>query len=64
MSDLESNVVVPRSELEARWAKCRRFLPEVAPQAGWHALLFAFADLLPLRLICQRRSMASAGRRA
>ncbi len=34
MSDLESNVVVPRSELEARWAKCRRFLPEVAPQAG------------------------------
>lgn len=34
MSDLESNVVVPRSELEARWAKCRRFLPEAAPQAG------------------------------
>lgn len=34
MSDLESNVVVPRSELEARWAKCRRFLPEVAPLAG------------------------------
>lgn len=34
MSDLESNVVVPRSELKARWAKCRRFLPEVAPQAG------------------------------
>lgn len=34
MSDLESNVVVPRSELKTRWAKCRRFLPEVAPQAG------------------------------
>ncbi|NDV28684.1 Xaa-Pro peptidase family protein [Desulfovibrio sp. JC010] len=34
MSEFESNVVVPRSELEARWEKCRRFLPEVAPQAG------------------------------
>ena len=34
MNDMNTNIVVPRSELEARWAKCRRFLPEVAPQAG------------------------------
>ncbi len=34
MSDMNTNIVVPRSELEARWAKCRRFLPQVAPQAG------------------------------
>ncbi|CCO24901.1 M24 family metallopeptidase [Maridesulfovibrio hydrothermalis] len=34
MNDMSSNIVVPRSELEARWAKCRRFLAEVAPDAG------------------------------
>ncbi|WP_320170299.1 Xaa-Pro peptidase family protein [Maridesulfovibrio sp.] len=34
MSDLNINNVVPRSELEKRWAKCRRFLPEAAPEAG------------------------------
>lgn len=31
---MNTNIVVPRTELEARWAKCRRFLPQVAPQAG------------------------------
>lgn len=34
MDDMNTNIVVPRTELESRWAKCRRFLPEVAPDAG------------------------------
>ncbi|WP_031479227.1 M24 family metallopeptidase [Maridesulfovibrio frigidus] len=34
MSNIEQNIAVPREELERRWAKCRRFMADIVPEAG------------------------------
>ncbi len=42
MSNTGTNIVVPRAELELRWAKTRKFLAQTAPEAGG---LLAFSKL-------------------